>query len=175
VRLEIKMKKIVINKNNLEQKDINEFVYRPRAIIINSNNEILLVFCNNTYQFPGGFLEDNETLIEGLKREILEETGILLNDNEIIKQICTIEYLNKDYPRKDNNRLTKFSYYYVVTDKKINLNNTNYDEWEKKNNFKLKYVSVSDFEKVLNETINDNPMNKMIYKDMMMVFNLLKK
>ena len=169
------MKKLVINKNNLELKDINEFVYRPRAIIINSNNEILLGFCNNTYQFPGGFLEDNETLIEGLKREILEETGILLNDKEIIKQICTIEYLNKNYPRKDNNRLTKFSYYYVVTDKKVNLNNTNFDEWEKKNNFKLKYVFISDFEKVLNETINDNPMNKMIYKDMMMVFNLLKK
>ena len=169
------MKKLVINKNNLELKDINEFVYRPRAIIINSNNEILLGFCNNTYQFPGGFLEDNETLIEGLKREILEETGILLNDKEIIKQICTIEYLNKNYPRKDNNRLTKFSYYYVVTDKKVNLNNTNYDEWEKKNNFKLKYVFISDFEKVLNETINDNPMNKMIYKDMMLVFDLLKK
>lgn len=169
------MKKLVINKNNLELKDINEFVYRPRAIIINSNNEILLGFCNNTYQFPGGFLEDNETLIEGLKREILEETGILLNDKEIIKQICTIEYLNKNYPRKDNNRLTKFSYYYVVTDKKVNLNNTNYDEWEKKNNFKLKYVSISDFEKVLNETINDNQINKMIYKDMMLVFNLLKK
>lgn len=169
------MKKLVINKNNLELKDINEFVYRPRAIIINSNNEILLGFCNNTYQFPGGFLEDNETLIEGLKREILEETGILLNDNEIIKQICTIEYLNKDYPRKDNNRLTKFCYYYVVTDKKVNLNNTNYDEWEKKNNFKLKYVFISDFEKVLNKTINDNQMNKMIYKDMMLVFNLLKK
>lgn len=169
------MKKLVINKNNLELKDINEFVYRPRAIIINSNNEILLGFCNNTYQFPGGFLEDNETLIEGLKREILEETGILLNDKEIIKQICTIEYLNKDYPRKDNNRLTKFCYYYVVTDKKVNLNNTNYDEWEKKNNFKLKYVSISDFEKVLNETINDNQINKMIYKDMMLVFDLLKK
>lgn len=169
------MKKLVINKNNLELKDINEFVYRPRAIIINSNNEILLGFCNHTYQFPGGFLEDNETLIEGLKREILEETGILLNDKEIIKQICTIEYLNKNYPRKDNNRLTKFSYYYVVTDKKVNLNNTNYDEWEKKNNFKLKYVFISDFEKVLNETINDNPMNKMIYKDMMLVFDLLKK
>lgn len=38
------MKKLVINKNNLELKDINEFVYRPRAIIINSNNEILLGF-----------------------------------------------------------------------------------------------------------------------------------
>lgn len=86
-----------------------------------------------------------------------------------------IEYLNKDYPRKNNNRLTKFSYYYVVTDMKINLNNINYDEWEKKNNFKLKYVSVNDFEKVLNETTNDNPMNKMIYKDMMLVFNLLNK
>lgn len=42
------MQKIVINKNNLELKDINEFVYRSRAIIINSNNEILLEFCNNT-------------------------------------------------------------------------------------------------------------------------------
>ncbi len=71
--------------------------------------------------------------------------------------------------------MTKFSYYYVVTDKKVNLNNTNYDEWEKKNNFKLKYVFISDFEKVLNETINDNQMNKMIYKDMMLVFDLLKK
>lgn len=169
------MKKLVINKNNLELKDINEFVYRPRAIIINSNNEILLGFCNNTYQFPGGFLEDNETLIEGLKREILEETGILLNDKEIIKQICTIEYLNKNYPRKDNNRLTKFSYYYVVTDKKVNLNNTNYDEWEKEKNFQLKYVPINDFEQVLLDTINDNLMNKMIYKDMIKVFNLIKE
>ena len=89
------MKKLVINKNNLELKDINEFVYRPRAIIINSNNEILLGFCNNTYQFPGGFLEDNETLIEGLKREILEETGILLNDKEIIKmQMCDVKKIS---------------------------------------------------------------------------------
>ena len=42
------MQKIVINKNNLELKDINEFVYRYIAIIIKSNNEILLGFCNNT-------------------------------------------------------------------------------------------------------------------------------
>ena len=169
------MKKIVINKNNLELKDINEFVYRPRAVMINSNYEILLGFCNNTYQFPGGFLEDNETLIEGLKREILEETGIILDDKEIIKQICTISYLNKDYPKKGINRLTEFSYYYVLTNKKVNLNKINYDKWEQDNNFKLKYISIDEFEKVLNKTKNDNPMNEMIYKDMIKVFSIIKK
>lgn len=114
-------------------------------------------------------------MIEGLKREILEETGIILDDKEIIKQIYKISYLNKDYPHKGINRLTEFIYYYVLTDKKVNLNNTNYDEWEQDNNFKLEYIPIDEFEKVLNKTKNDNQLNEMIYKDMMKVFSIIKK
>lgn len=169
------MEKIIVNFDNLRTEDINEKIYRPRAIMINSDKEILLGFCDNTFQFPGGFLEQNETLIEGLRREILEETGISLDNGEIIKLFCTIQYLNKDYPKKKINRLTEFDYYYVKTDKKINPDNTNYDKWEKEKNFQLKYVPINDFEQVLFDTINDNLMNKMIYKDMIKVFNLIKK
>ena len=77
------MEKIIVNFDNLRTEDINEKIYRPRAIMINSDKEILLGFCDNTFQFPGGFLEQNETLIEGLRREILEETGISLDNGEI--------------------------------------------------------------------------------------------
>ena len=169
------MKEVIYNYDNLKENEIDEIVIRCKGLIVNNKNEIMLGYCHNTYQFPGGFLEDDETLIEGLKREILEETGIILDDKEIIKQICTISQLNKDYPKKGINRLTEFSYYYVLTNKKVNLNNINYDKWEQDNNFKLKYISIDEFEKVLNKTKNDNPMNEMIYKDMIKVFSIIKK
>ena len=44
--------------------------------IINSNNEILLGYSYHDYQFPGGHVEDGESLIEAMNRELLEETGI---------------------------------------------------------------------------------------------------
>ena len=77
------MKEIVFNEDNLTDKDINEEVTRVKALIINSNDEIMLGYSNKTYQFPGGHLEDGETFIECLKREVMEETGILIDDNEI--------------------------------------------------------------------------------------------
>ena len=70
------MKTIIHNKDNLKQEDINLKIYRSRAVIINSNNEILLGYLGGTYQFPGGHLEGNETIEECLVREVKEETGI---------------------------------------------------------------------------------------------------
>jgi 8-oxo-dGTP diphosphatase len=35
---------------------------------------------NNKWEPPGGILEPNETIIEGLRREVLEETGIGLSE-----------------------------------------------------------------------------------------------
>ena len=44
--------------------------------MINSKDEILMGYCHNTYQFPGGHLDENETLEECLIREVKEEMGI---------------------------------------------------------------------------------------------------
>ena len=72
------MKIVVHNDDNLKENDINERIYRARGVIINSRDEILLGYCKGTYQFPGGYLEEGETIEECLKREVQEETGLVI-------------------------------------------------------------------------------------------------
>ena len=73
------MKEIIHNYYNLSDKDINNVVTRVKVLMINSNNELLLGYAHKTYQFPGGHLEENESLEDCVKRELLEETGIKID------------------------------------------------------------------------------------------------
>ena len=70
------MKQIITNKYNLTDADMTEVVKRVKVLLVNSNNEVLLGYSHNNYQFPGGHVEENETLIQTVNREVLEETGI---------------------------------------------------------------------------------------------------
>lgn len=60
---------------------INDVRYRvrkaARAMILNEKNEIavLHVSKNNYHKLPGGGIEKDETILNALNREILEETG----------------------------------------------------------------------------------------------------
>ena len=86
----------IYNYDNISPEEIDEKTTRARAIIINSKNEVLMCYSNGLqhYEFPGGHLEENETLEEGLKREILEETGISL-DEEKANLFYAIKYYCK--------------------------------------------------------------------------------
>ena len=81
------MKKVIYNYDNLKENEVDEVVIRCKGLIINDNNQIMLGHSHNTYQFPGGHLKDGETLLDCLKREIKEETGIELEDEEINKDL----------------------------------------------------------------------------------------
>ena len=53
------------------------------AVIFNSNNEILLCRSHkwdDKYVIPGGHVEYGEKLEDALRREILEETGLIISD-----------------------------------------------------------------------------------------------
>ena len=89
------MKEIVHNRDNLTMNDIDDQVYRSRGIIVNSKNEILLGKCCGVYQFPGGHLENNETMLECLRREVLEETGIDIGEYSE-EPFFRIRYFTKD-------------------------------------------------------------------------------
>lgn len=46
-----------------------------KAIIFNEKNELLLCYEKDSWSIPGGTVEDGETLENGCKREVYEETG----------------------------------------------------------------------------------------------------
>lgn len=154
------------NDDGLTKEDIDETVIRTKALIINSKNELLLGYCNKTYQFPGGHLDVGETLSECLIREVREETGIEL-EKKIYVPFFLTRYYSKNYRGGLKNRENIIYYFIVCTDVSYNLENTAFDEGEIDGNYTLKYIAFDDVRNVLMNSINDNPINKIITKEML--------
>lgn len=59
------------------------------GIILKKSNRVLLVKRTNTdwasgyWNFPGGLLEENETLVAAAAREALEEVGVTIDHNDL--------------------------------------------------------------------------------------------
>ena len=168
------MKEILYNYDNLKLEDIDEVVTRTKGLIINSNNEITLGYSHKTYQFPGGHLEEGETLEECLLREIEEETGIEIKDAKL-KPFEKITYYNKNYHKSGKNRKNDIYYYIINTDANFDMNNSKLDEWEKDGNFTVKTFPIENVEQVLIDSIPDNPINKVIVEEMLDIFKEYNK
>ena len=77
----------IIGKNHFETWTKTRIACRGLII---QNGEILLSYetkNQNQYMIPGGGLEENESEIECCKRELAEETGLLVNPGECVLQI----------------------------------------------------------------------------------------
>ena len=165
------MKKIITNNNNLKEEDITEIEIRVKVLLINSNNEILLGYSHNNYQFPGGHVEKGEPLIQTINREITEETGMELKIENVEPFAYRIDYY-KDYPSEGKNRKNEIYYYEVKTDEKPNLNNTNYTEDEKFGNFELRYIPLTNVEKVVKENMEKYQNTSGIEQEMLDLFKI---
>ena len=161
------MQEIFYNNSNLTKEEIDKTVIRVKAILINDSQEVLLANSWNTFQFPGGHLESNETTTEALKREISEETGIIIKD--IPQPFLLIRYYSKNYRNNKENRENLIYYYKIPTNERPHLDKLNLDELELKGNYHIEQISLNKIEKYLNETINLNPINKIIYEEMKIV------
>ena len=146
------MIEIVKNINSIKEEEVNNVVTRVKALIVTSDNNILLGHSFCEYQFPGGHVENNEALLPALKRELLEETGLIF-DTENLEVFASLTKYFKDYPSEDVN--TKLViYYYVVKDDRIPiLANTNYTEEEVDGNFSLRYVPLNIVKCVISDNI----------------------
>ena len=64
------------------------FLIGPRATIYNTKtNKVLLLQRNdgnNVWEIPGGKRENNEDIVNALKREVQEETGLIINEYKLI-------------------------------------------------------------------------------------------
>lgn len=161
------MKEIIINDNNLSDEDISENVIRVKGLMINSQGKILLAHNNNTYQFPGGHLEENEDMGECIVREIKEETGI---DVEVVeKPFLCIKTYDNNYFNTGRKVLSSIYYYRFFTDEVPNFNETHYDELELATDFNLFYVVFADLENFLKKNISDGMIDVSIGREMLNV------
>lgn len=63
------------------------------AVLINDNDEVLMIqeakaSCAGKWYLPAGRVEPNEDLIEAVKREVLEETGLNMEPISVIMVEC---------------------------------------------------------------------------------------
>ena len=140
----------IYNYYNIDIDSISRKVIRAKALLINSNKEILLGYSHDTYQFIGGHIEEEEDLVKGLIREIEEESGIIIDDEEVIPFLKVTKYV-KDYPNINENSCYDYYYYYIKTDKLPNLELVNYTDNEKEGNFKLVYIPLDEVEEVFKD------------------------
>ena len=162
------MKQDIINPDNLKDNEINAVVTRVKVLMLNRENKILLGYCDGIYQFPGGHVEIGESLNETVKREIKEETGIILDCENITPFYC-IKYYKKNYDKTGINKLSQLYYFLVKTDASINEDNVKYTEHEKSGDYRLEYVEMENLKEVLTENIPNNPHNVTIVKEMLTV------
>ena len=161
------MKETIYNYDYLKESEVTETVVRMKALIINEDN-IILGNENNILQFPGGHLEENETFENCLKREVMEETGIYIDDEEIKRSFMKVTYLNRDYPEIGKNRKTEIYYYLIKTSKEPDLSKVSYTEHEKQGNFKVEKISLDSSIEFIKNNIPQNKKNKVIAPEMIM-------
>ena len=167
------MKIKIFNNSKIKEESINDRVIRVKAILVNSKKEILLGEAFTTIQFPGGHLEDGETLAEGLKREVREETGIVLTEN--YEPFFAIKHFLKDYPVIGNNRSIEIYYFYINIDDNYDLNNIYLDDQEKNGEFKLYYVPIKKLKKVLYKNIDLLDINRVVTEEMLLAMKEWKR
>ena len=160
------MKELILNEDKLKSKEIDDYVTRVKAIIVNDKKELLLGFSYNDYQFPGGHLEKDEEPVKGLIRELKEETGMDIEKEEL-EPFMMIKHLSKNYFNKGKNRCNVILYYICNTNKTVDMSKTCYTDFEKKGNFKLVYVPLEKAEETLIDQANKCPSFRPIAYEML--------
>ena len=166
------MKKIVINDNNLDNSSMEMEVVRVKGLIINSKGKILLAHNNNTYQFPGGHREENETNEDCILREIKEETGIELE--KVDNPFLCIETFDNNYFNTGRKVLNRIYYYRFITDEIPKLEETHYDELEIETDFNLFYVDFSTLDKFIEKQMDLGTIDVKIGREMLFVIEEYK-
>jgi len=164
------MREMIHNEDNLNDSQITETVIRMKVLLINKDS-LYLGYERNVYQFPGGHLEPNETYEDCIKREVMEETGITIKDEDIGRPFFKVTFLSKDWPEVGKNRKAEIYYYAIKTNQEPDLTKVNLTEHEKKGNFEVRKIKLNKVINEIKDNIKNSETNKVIAPDMMEALN----
>lgn len=164
------MQEIDFNEEQLTNNQINKIVRKVRAFVIDSEtNKVLLVNYAGLYMLPGGSIDNEETEVEALKREILEESGIIIDNEDLISFLIINSYDKNYFDRKKGmiNRLTQTTFFKVVTDKKIDVTKKELSQSEKEKNHIIDYINISNIRSMVENNTSDNPKRKQFDRELL--------
>lgn len=162
------IKDTIYPKNGLENRKRKTV----RALLLNDNKIGLLHIkgdepdfgIRNHLETPGGGIDDNESPIDALKREILEETGYTIKDIVYITTIA-VEY-------NPLNRIDVSRVYACHIDE--NTNKTALLDYEKEIFNSFDFYDLETIEETF-KTIHDEKVSKLIYQRELYAINKYKK
>ena len=128
------------------------FLIGPRATIYNTKtNKVLLLQRNdgnNVWEIPGGKRENNEDIVDALKREVQEETDLIINEYKLVY----VSPIFESHPVLKP--FLNIGYLCFAEESEISISNEHLD---------YKWVSVEELPNYLDEDIyNDLKVNGMI-------------
>ena len=172
------MKIVDFNENALRYDEISKVVRKVRAFVINSQlDKVLLVYYAGLYMLPGGSIDNEETELEALKRELLEEAGIEIDDNKAMPFLLINSY-DKDYvDRKCGiiNRLTKTYFYKVVTNQNIDNSKKKLSESELKANQTIEYIDLNNIKELIEMNESNNKKRKQFDREILTALYVFSK
>lgn len=133
----------IIERKEGEILSSDEYILAIQCWIINSNNEILLTKRKatkkngNMWEPTGGLVQSGENIMDGAKRELKEEIGISVDDNDLI--------LLKTNTEKGN--VNVFRDIYVIN-KDIQINDLEFIDGEVSD---AKYVTFEEFKNMIDK------------------------
>lgn len=138
---------LTIKDKPIPTKNKIPFRYASRAIVFDKNNLIPLLFVSNQnyHKLPGGGIEDGESKIKALEREILEETGCKMEVRGEVGKIV-------EYRSEFNLIQTSYCYFGTVLVK----GKQSLTEEETSEKFELIWVLLSE---AISKIKNDKPLD----------------
>ena len=170
------MKKVVVNKYDLSDSDIDKEEKRVKILMFNSRGELLLCRVNGVYNFVGGHIENGETLGVCAQRELLEETGIRLDPSRFTP-FFELQQYEQNYYNLGKNYLTTIYFMEGNTDVHFDYSKRQLDSKEAKKDFSLAYVPFDEIENVLNQNrpVAKQAKREFITDEMLYVISEYKK
>lgn len=123
---------LTIDLKNYEPGDTVSRRTAARGIIRRGENYLLIFSRYGDYKFPGGGMEDGESLEETLIREVKEETGYQVIKESISKYGQVLERR-----KGEGNSILEMDSHYYVCEIREEAGERNLDEYEKEYDYQI--------------------------------------